>query len=871
MVIRMKNQLQFRLLGRKIRGSWGRFVAIALIIMLGVLLFVGIKSSGPDLYRNATIYLREQKASDVQLISTSGLTSRDVTLARQLSGAQVQANKSIDAIAAQDNDTFKLISYAKKDSLNQLYLTSGRLPKSDNEIVLDDLARKADYRIGETIKFDQDQLNRQTYRIVGFATSPLYIHTSSRGTTTIGDGTLDYFGYLPLANFKATVYSTIDLRFKAFQDRNSYSQAYQNKVDRKIKQLKKIFKGRATARDREIRQQALTPIEKQQAKLNQAKAQLATAKQQLQTASAGQLSTTPELSAQEEQLTSAQTKLTTAKNKVATLAKTTYYFNDRADRPDFTSYGDLADRIAAIANVFPLIFFLIAVLITFTTITRMVEEERTQVGIFKALGYTRFEISQNYYLYALSATVIGIITGVVIGTNTLPALVISIMRDQYSFPPNPVSYDWPTIAIAILLSLVASLGAVLIVVNRELLEKPAMLMQPRAPKAGKRILLERITPLWRRLTFNQKVSYRNLFRFKSRMWMAILGIAGGTGLILTGIGIRDSIDYSGQTQFNQIINYQAVLTLNRQGKQTTRTAAILNANQKYRAHLPVYLEMVKLQKKHQSVDSVSLYATSQPKVFRRYVKLSEALPQNGALLSRKAAQLLKVKVGDHVTLHDADNHDYQIKVGGITENYAGHFIYMTKAYLNRVTSNRYQPSTWLVKLKSQSQAQEEKLAGQLLKTGEVVNNSYLSTQIDAVDKQTASLRPIVLIFILLSGLLSFIVLYNLTNINVSERIRELSTIKVLGFFDREVTMYIVRENVILTLFGIIVGLGFGNLLTWFILHQAETDALIFPLIISPAGYFTAIVMTIVFTIVVMIVTHFKLKRVDMIEALKANE
>lgn len=434
-----------------------------------------------------------------------------------------------------------------------------------------------------------------------------------------------------------------------------------------------------------------------------------------------------------------------------------------------------------------------------------------------------------------------------------------------------MNYDWPTIGIAILLSLFASLGAVLIVVNRELREKPAALMQAKAPKAGKRILLERITPLWRRLSFNQKVSYRNLFRFKSRMWMAILGIAGGTGLILTGFGIRDSIDYSGQTEFHQILNYQSVLSLDDDGAKTTKTAKILKDDSKYRAHLPVYMEIVKLQHSGESVDAVSLYATNQPQKFRQYVKLSQAIPKNGALLSRKAAKLLNVQAGDKLTLRDADNRPYQVKVSGITDNYAGHFIYMRKDYLNEALTKRYQPSTWLVKLKTQTKAQEKKLASQLLKTGEVVNNSYLSTQIDAVDTQTASLRPIVLIFIILSGLLSFIVLYNLTNINVSERIRELSTIKVLGFFDREVTMYVVRENVLLTIMGIVVGLGFGNLLTWFILHQAETADVIFPLITSATGYITAILMTIIFTVIVMIVTHFKLKRVDMIEALKANE
>ncbi|WP_225420371.1 ABC transporter permease [Lapidilactobacillus bayanensis] len=281
--------------------------------------------------------------------------------------------------------------------------------------------------------------------------------------------------------------------------------------------------------------------------------------------------------------------------------------------------------------------------------------------------------------------------------------------------------------------------------------------------------------------------------------------------------------------------------------------------------------MVKLKKGSQTVDEVSQYVTNQPVKFRRYVKLSQAIPKNGAILSEKAAKLLKVKRGDRIVVQNADNVQYSLKVSGITENYAGHFIYLQKDYFNQLRHSHYATTTWLVKLQQQTKKQEKHLASRLLNTKEVVNVSYLSTQIAAVAKQTASLQPIVLIFIVLSGLLSFVVLYNLTNINVSERIRELSTIKVLGFFDNEVTLYIVRENIVLTLMGIIAGLGFGNLLTLFILHQAETSVMIFPLVISATGYLTAILMTILFTVIVMTVTHFRLKRVDMIEALKANE
>ncbi|WP_225420370.1 FtsX-like permease family protein [Lapidilactobacillus bayanensis] len=545
----MKNRLQFRLLGRKIYGSLGRFIAIILIIMLGVLLFVGIKSSGPDLYHDSTTFLQKKRASDVQIISSTGLTNRDLKLARQIKGAQVEGSKFVYGTSSQNSDTIQLFSYRQADRLNQLELTKGHLPRQNSEVVLDDLARKQGYALGDQIKITNSQLQRQQFWIVGFVISPQFVNKATRGTTNIGDGSVNYFAYTNQANFKVSAYSAINVHFPKLEGLNSYGDDYQAQVARKVTQLKAAFAGRAQKRDQEIQTAALKPINQQQAKINAAKKQLTAAKQQVSAASQGQLTTTPEIIAQEKSLQDAQAKIDAAKKKMTQLATTTFYYNERADLPGFTDYGNLADRIAAIANVFPLIFFLIAVLITFTTITRMVEEEQTQIGTLKALGYTRWEIAQNYVFYALLAAVLGIIIGVIVGTKTLPQIVISMMQTQYSYPPSPIGYDWPTIIIAIGLALFATLGAVVYVLIVQLHEKPAALMQPKAPKAGKRILLERFTTLWQHLSFNQKVSYRNLFRFKSRMWMGILGIAGGTGLILTGFGIRDSIDYSGQTQF----------------------------------------------------------------------------------------------------------------------------------------------------------------------------------------------------------------------------------------------------------------------------------------------------------------------------------
>lgn len=847
----MKNNLS-QSLWRSVRQSLGRFIAIVLIIMLGVLLFVGIKAVSPDLYGSADRYISQQKLSDLRVVSTAGLTQADVQRVKKVSGAQVQPEKSVYILDQKRSDVAQLFAYRKSDTQNQLKLKSGHLPQRSDEIVLDQLAKSKGYQLGDTYRVKNNNLKTQTYRVVGFVTSPLFVDDEERGAANIGDGSVAYFAYLPATNFKSSVYTALSVRFPQLQNHSSFSSTYKKQAQRKLAAVKKALRGRATARQTNLQQQALAQIKQQQQQLDQQKAQL--------TQAIGATAAT-------QQLAPAQAKLTAARQQATAIERPTYTYTKRAGNPGFQGYGDMTTRIAAIANVFPLFFFLIAGLITFTTMTRMIEEDRGQIGTLKALGYTKWEIARNYLLYGIAAALLGTVLGVVIGANTLPLIVFKAMT-QYVYTAVVLDYPVNAIWLAALFSFFVTLGAVSIVLTRELREKPAALMLPKAPKAGKRILLEQIGFIWRRLSFNQKVSYRNLFRFKARMWMAIIGIAGGTALILTGFGIRDSISQSGINQFQQIMHYQAVVSLTDDAKNVTTTLA---QNPRYEQSLGLYTDVVSVSTSQEKVSEVSLDATDQPQAFKHYVSLTTKLPQNGLVLSNKLAKLLNVQTGDIVTVTNSDNQTARVKVHGITANYAGHFAYMSKVTLNRLFSGRYQVNTRLVKTQKQSADQENAYAKKLLASDKVVHTEFISKQKRAIDQQAAKLNPIVWIFIFLSGLLSFVVLYNLTNINVSERIRELSTIKVLGFFDNEVTNYIVRENVVLTIFGIVVGYGLGNLLTAFILRQAATSTVIFPLTIGWSGYVVAALMTIVFTVIVMVVTHFRLKRVDMISALAAKE
>ncbi|MGI3100482.1 ABC transporter permease [Companilactobacillus alimentarius] len=831
---------------RSINQAKGRFIAIILIIMLGVLIFVGVKATGPSLNNSLNKTVADKNLSDVQVVSTTGFDKKDIKLAEKVKGAKAETTKFKYVMGGKSKVAIALYGYDKDSKQNQLIVRNGRLPKNSHEIVLDKNARnKYDYKLGDTFKFSKSaDLKRQSYKIVGFVDSPQYIDNQSRGVTNIADGQVSLFAYIPKKQMNLATDTMLNVRFNSLKSKNTFSKDYKNAVNAKVKKLKKEFKGRAKQRTNEVASTYLSTLNQQQKQLDQLKAVNPTA------------------------VAIQQQKLDTAKEKILKQAKTTYTWQTRQDLTGFSAYGESSDRIAAIANVFPVFFFLIAALITFTTITRMVEEARGEIGTFKAFGYTKWEIAKNYFYYALSAGLIGAVLGAVIGTETLPRIVLSMYK-QYIALDWVISSTWQTLLIAVIFSLLATVGAALLVVRRELGEGPAALMRPKAPKSAKKILLERIKPLWNHLSFNSKVSYRNLFRFKSRMFMTIIGIAGGTALILTGFGIQNSITASGNQQYKDIFSYQAVVKLN-ENANLSKVDRILNKDKNYRSNTRINSTTAKLNYDKKQINDVNVYTPTSAKDFKKYVHLTTNLDKNKVALTKKTAQLLNVKTGDKVKVTLTSGKKVNLKVGAITENYVGHYLYLSpKTY--RQKFGKLKTNTLLLSLKNQTSAQRKHLANKLLDSKQVMGTSYTYDVSDTVSKMSTLLRPIILILILLSGILSFVVLYNLTNINVSERIRELSTIKVLGFYNNEVTMYVVRENIILTIVGIILGYGVGNLLTAYILNQAATEQVIFPLTIHWIGYVVATLLMIIFTAIVMLVTHRKLKHIDMIGALKSNE
>lgn len=914
----MKNNAYLKTTYRDIKHSFGRFIAVILIIFMGVLVFVGIKSVAPDLNQTGNQLFDQSHLSDVQLRSTQGFVQKDKELVEKLKGTQAELGYSFPYVEKKKDKNLQVYSYDKNKKQNQLTLVEGKLPQKADQAMVDEQL-KTTYHMGDKLKIKDQQLKNQELTITGFVKSPIYVEDSERGTTNVGDGGLDGFLYLPQSNFD---HSTFSIMYLTFSDlpADFFSEDYKVQLTHKLDRLDDLLAKRKVSRKKEVVAEGLAKIQEKQDSLNenqkklaqgqkkiaQAKSQweqqqeqLTLQKQQIQ-AALGKEAATRQLQEPQKQLMQAQNKIKKqqakladnqkkidkgqreidqASKKLKNMALPVYLTTDRQSNPGFNQFSSLPDRIDAIGNVFPVFFFLIAILITFTTITRMVEENRKEIGTLKALGYHNAEIASKYLLYAFLTAVIGTTLGIVVGTKSLPPIVFIMLKQMFIFTAYSSNYWMSPILIAIAASLIATVGSACYVLVKDLREKPTALLQPKAPKAGQRILLERIRPFWNRLGFIQKVTGRNLFRYKARMLLTVMGIAGCSGLIVAGFGLKASIAAPAVKQYTAIDHYQAIVSLTDKGIDRSQDVKQqLDKNRQVKSYLAIYSDQVTLKKKKISNQTATLLVSEQPTELRKYLSFQTAdkdkspeLSNKGAIISQRLAQAYQLSVGDKVKIQNTAGDEATIKIAAITNNYLGHKLYMSQAYFDQVSPAKKKANSYLVKTEKMNGKEENRLADDLEKTDEVVNTTFIRRQIEKQQTAIASLLPVVIIFIVLSGTLAFVVLYNLTNINISERERELATIKVLGFFDREVTMYIVRENVIFTILGILLGFGVGKLLTWFIILMASSDLLVFPLVVPFYGYVVAVVMTAVFSGIVMGITHFKLKEIDMIGALKSNE
>ena len=542
-----------------------------------------------------------------------------------------------------------------------------------------------------------------------------------------------------------------------------------------------------------------------------------------------------------------------------------WYVLDIDSNAGFYQYEQDTQRIDNVAKVFPLVFFIVAVLICLTTMTRMVEEERSQIGTLKALGYSDISIMFKYILYAALATIIGSMIGVAIGYRILPDLCFEMYKNMYRLGNIKLSYYSSLTFQGMMIALLCTLGATIYTCRKTLKESPANLLRPVAPPPGKRVLLERIKLVWNHLSFSYKVTVRNVFRYKKRFLMTITGIAGCTGLILAGFGLKDCIVKMVPHQYEDIFSYQAKINLNEE--KTNETIDKIKENKQIKDILEVHEESITIDNKDTNQSVTLVIPKDNPKEF---IKLQDRKTEeqynltDGIIITEKLAKLLEVEENDILKFSGTDT--YKEKVAHITENYLFHYIYLPKSSYKQDEYN-----TVLIKTKNMTEKEEKELANELKEIPGVSSITFTSSTRHVFDDTMDSFAYVSLILIVSAGALAFVVLYNLSSVNISERRRELATIKVLGFYDKEVYQYINRENTILTLIGILLGLGTGNILTMYIIKTCEIDMLMFDTTIAWPSYLYAILITMSFAILVNIILYFSLKKIDMIESLKSIE
>ena len=846
---------------RAVTGSMGRFLSIFIIVALGCGFFAGIKATGPDMKEAADAYYDSTDLMDLHLISELGFSRENVEKIASTKGVSLVMPSYQTILPTQNQGETQNIRVqsisagADWAKLNKLTVVSGRLPKNSSECVIDQRAViKKDYSVGQSFTLEDSTdstsadakdkapsiLPNHTLTIVGTVDSSQLI-SLSWVASSLGSKDPDYNVFVLPDAFSSEIYTDIYVTAVGSKELASYSDAYTSLVDGVLADIKATGAEQGAVRKDEV-------IEAKKSEFMQS-------------------------SPTQEQITAAQAALGKITN--------TWYYIDRTRNSGYTEFRDDAARMNAIASVFPFFFFAVAALVSLTTMTRMVDEERTQIGSLKALGYSRRSIAVKYTSYAAMASVLGGIAGLLIGFQLFPRAIykayLIVNRLPPIHPPFRMELAWITLLTAVAGTSLAAFFAIL----TSLHATPATLMRPKAPKIGKRVFLEKIHFLWRRMGFVEKVTARNLFRYKKRFFMTVIGIAGCTALILTGFGLKDSISGLVDKQYGEIMKYdlQIVFENTVTDPKTDKTFSWLYDSGEIKSITPISAQTTKVvSSKKADTLQATLIVPSNIEDFFSYADLhtrvgKEALSfsDEGVILTEKLAYLKNVGVGDTITLQGTDDKNISVTVAGICENYIYHYIYMTPTLYEKLYGGHAPVTAAFAKLTDTSAGAINEFKDTLMNQSNIAGTIFIPLVKGEFGNIFTSLNYIILIIIMSAFALAMVVLYNLTNININERVREIATIKVLGFYDMEVSTYVFRENAIITILGAGFGLVLGTFLHSFVVQTAEIDMIMFGRDIAPVSFLISFALTILFSLLVNVVMHFYLKKISMVESLKSIE
>lgn len=901
----MKRKTYWKDLLQSFTGSKGRFLSILTLMMLGSLALVGLKVASPNMERTAWDYIQKANLADITVIADYGIDQADQEELKNLTRVSVEFGYMTDLTLEGSQDAIRIFS--KTERISKFQVTQGRLPEKEDELALADFWKDR-YQIGQIIHLSQkkgsnSQLKRDSYTITGFVHSPDIFSKTDMGSSASGNGNLSAYGVVTKDNFKSSVYTIARLRFNSLTDVNPFSVDYEKKLEEEEATLKELVADNGQARLEKMKKDAQKSLDEGKKQLDEAETNLVAGKKRLQETDTqlqgqeAQLSQFPEpqqsqissqieqakeqLKQEKEKLSLAETdfakekaKWQASQDEVNALAEPTYHVYNRKSSPTgqgYLMYSNSAMSIRAVGNIFPVVLYAVAAMVTFTTMTRFVDEERTNAGIFKALGYHSKDIIAKFVIYGLVAGTLGTLLGILIGHYVLAPTISHIITERMIVGENQQYFYWTYSCLALGVSLVASVLPAYLVSRRELHEEAAQLLLPKPPVKGSKILLERITFIWSHLSFTQKVTARNIFRYKQRMLMTIFGVAGSVALLFAGLGIQSSVVGVADRQFKNLQQYQMVLSVNTRASDSDKS----KLEEKLKSdEIEDYrlISSKQIEEKYSGkagIQTVTIMVTDQDDLapFVQLEKNGEKLDlSDGVILTEKLAQLAGVSVGDNFTIDGKT-----FKVGAITEHYVGHFVYMNQATYEKIYGQAPKMNTYLVQLKDKSEGNTETVAGEFMDLAAVSGLVQNASTIQLFESFANSLNHTMAILVLVSVLLAIVILYNLTNINVAERIRELSTIKVLGFHNKEVTLYIYRETILLSVVGMIVGLVSGFYLHQFLIQMIAPGTFRFQPKVGWEVYLIPVLaVSTILTILGFFVNHY-LRKVDMLEALKSVE
>lgn len=836
---------------RTIIKSKGRYFAIMAIIALGVGFFAGLKVTKPGMIRTGNSYFKEYNMYDFRLLSTYGFDDNEVSMMERSENVIfAEAFYYEDFIykdATGSEVVMKAISIPQK--INQLELRAGRMPENADECVLDAYVFGEDM-LGQTITIDdsnqdivKDSFKYNTYTVVGMVNSPLYINME-RGTTTIGDGRITGFVYIPNEGFQYDFYKEM---YVICQDNyDIYTDEYEEFIENKTEYIKEEINNIAQIRYENLKEELIQQY------------------QDVGQSLPGDI-----------EISDMNTPgMEMPGVEIPDIEKPEIFVLDRSSNIGYMCYDNDTNIVDGVARVFPIFFFLIAALVCSTTMTRMIDDERGQIGTLRALGYSNVSIITKYMIYSGSSALIGCLTGFFVGAWLFPYVIWSAYKMLYDFGSG-IEYYFSSVLllICIIVSLACSMGTTYLACKNELRCMPAELVRPKAPMAGKRILIEKITFVWKKMKFLHKVTARNVFRFKKRMFMMLIGIAGCTALVLTGLGVRDSVVNLAEFQYDDIDIHDLEVTFSDEITDTMRE----EITGLYDDTVTESVELLKTSVEYHmdnSVKNIYLIAAEdndlEDVVHFNLIEGDKKYPGYGeVMLSEKIADIAGISVGEEITLTDSEVGEITLVVSGIFENYVWHYAYVTPDTYEEYFEQQYKTNSLYINTNNDKASYE--LGASISSLDSVMNVMIVPEMKERVSNMMKMMNAVVWLVIGCAGALAFIVLFNLSNINITERVREIATIKVLGFYQRETGAYVFRENLVLTLMGIVVGLPLGIWLHRFVMNQIQVDMVAFKVAIMPISYIACVVIVLIFLTTVDLVMRRKIDNINMAESLKSIE